>query len=160
MKTTKEALAQVQAAYRAEVEEVAKNLRKRFGPRGLHGMTEGEAEDYNEKRRPPWYRLEALVSRAFGVDKLSHEDVLLLLAVSKHAEPMTGYGWRTPRGWLAEALTWDVLVVARERGYYTILPGEETDPLTWPICVECGHNHRGKGCFCQCKGFRAAQRVA
>jgi len=148
-------LATARAAYLAAVGALAEELRPRFASGELHALTEAEAEDYASTAE---YRIERACGEALGVDEIPHGSVMMLLAVSPHAESIGGYGHRTARDWLEAAVTWDVIATARERGYYTPAEDESTDPLTVRACVNCGHTHNegDGGCYCSCKGFRLA----
>jgi hypothetical protein len=152
------AMQSAKEAYLAAVAKLAEELRPRFASGELHAVTDEEvmvrdgevAED----------RIGDECAAAFRINEIPHEVVMSLLAVSPHAECMTGYGFQTPRGWLITAITWDVIACARGRRYYIPAEGECADPISSPSCVECGHL-RGvhdveEGCYCGCGNFRRA----
>jgi len=56
-----------------------------------------------------------------GDDATAH----MILAVSPSADDTWSADWTSPCYWAVEAVLWDVIFLARERGWYTPPPDEE-----------------------------------
>ena len=127
------------AEYLAEVERFALALRPRFAAGELRAFASGDDERFPGDRwlrEHPMHVLEGLCGEHFGCRATRVAFAyytgpvgpsLMLLAVSPHGEATEG-DWCHVSQWAQEAAAWDVLTVARKRGFYTMAPGEERVP--------------------------------
>lgn len=133
-------LAALRDAYTAEVERLAQQLRPRFASGELRANTSDEYEGAPDLDALPQGRLEAICAEHFGVGvtKIEHENgrveyagdertAYLLLAVSPHTESTCGDVYH-PGYHAQDAAAWDVIALARKRGWYTPAPTECGDP--------------------------------
>jgi hypothetical protein len=123
--------------YLAEVERFAEELRPQFEAGELRGhcAEDLEREDTEEGFRAPFWRLEDLCAAHFGIE-VDHVDgyrverdpatAALILATSPSAEATYDDGQGLPSSHAKQAISWDVLVIARARGWYT--PAEDEEP--------------------------------
>jgi hypothetical protein len=126
------------AAFLAELARFAETLRPQFEAGELRAYRDG---DY-EKIEAPQRKLERLCEAHFGLEVTERRKkdggawidgdttrARLILAVSPRADA-TGEGSDVhPCDHAREAVAWDVIAVARERGWYTSTDDEDPDPL-------------------------------
>jgi hypothetical protein len=131
----------LRAAYLAEVERLAMALRSRFESGELRGFRSGD--DDGGGASPHW-EVERLAAAWFGLEVARDEDgdsgsvtidadaraAHLILAASPHAESTdcAGGGWNHVCYHAHSAAAWDVIALARERGWYVPTADESEDP--------------------------------
>ena len=127
-------------AYRAALERFAATLRPAFESGELRGYREGDDED---GRRSPFWTVERLAAAHFGIELtctpdpagecelLSGDETTahLILAVSPHAAS-TGEAAVHVCAHAMQAVAWDVVSFARERGWYVPDPEEYPEPAS------------------------------
>src|SRR5512133_60901 len=127
-------------AYRAALERFASTLRPAFESGELRGYRDGDDENGG---RSPFWTVEALAATHFGVELtctpdpsgecelLSGDEATahLILAVSPHAAS-TGEGAVHVCAHAMQAVAWDVVSLARERGWYVPEGGEYPEPAS------------------------------
>jgi hypothetical protein len=113
--------------YEAEIARVAATLRARFESGELRAITDEDLEDGDSGATSPMWRIEAAVGEHFrllqpgsreeiceGAGHIAH----MILAVSPSASYTEGAGWHCDAYWASAAATWDVILYAREQGWY------------------------------------------
>jgi hypothetical protein len=123
------------AAYMLEVEQFAETLRPRFESGELRAFT---AADGELGVGSPHFELEELCRAHFRASEIDDVAVALMLQLTPRAQAMAGWG-DTDRARLESAIAWDVIAVARRRGWYVPSPAEHPDPLTVKRCTACHH---------------------
>ncbi|MCM2332760.1 MAG: hypothetical protein NDI82_02300 [Anaeromyxobacteraceae bacterium] len=139
--TKKRAIKSLRAAYLAEVTRFAESLRMRFKAGELRALVD---EDLAQPGRyVPMHELERLVTAHFGLQieevedcpkpgwmtlKGDEDSAHLVLAASMSSDAVED-GSDNIFLWATDAATWDVIRIARARGWYKPLPGECEDPL-------------------------------
>ena len=127
-------------AYRAALERFAATLRPAFEAGELRGYRDGDDED---GRRSPFWTVERLAAAHFGIELVCTPDPAgecellsgdeptahLILAVSPHAAS-TGEAAVHVCAHAMEAVAWDVVSLARERGWYVPEAGEYPEPAS------------------------------
>jgi hypothetical protein len=108
------------AAYFSDLEQLAETLRPEFEAGRLYTWRGSEDDT------PAAYELERLCAAHFGFEG-DEARAHLILAASPHAAA-TGE-WMRPCNHAKEAVAWDVIEIARERGWYTPPKDEAADPL-------------------------------
>jgi len=157
--------AALKAAYLAELERFAETLRPRFESGELRAFR-SPGDDYNrEKGREdyPQEKLERLLATHFGLEETGDKGeggdaaaAYAILAASPRAEVTADEGWNHPIYHAANAVGWDVIALARARGWYTPGRDEEEDPIIAELCPDCGDyswQHEENGCHggdCNC----------
>lgn len=127
----------LRAAYQAEIERFAEQLRPRFEAGELHWIRDSAESE------AAMYRLVELVREHFGLAESEDHSgdtprAHLVLALSAWAEETDEGGWWHPASHAAEAAAWDVLTVARRRGWYVVPPDESPHPAhLWKGCPWC-----------------------
>jgi hypothetical protein len=129
------------AAYLREIEALAEANRGRFLSGELHAGRDLEEEAWSmgdgEETMPGPDRVEALVEQHFGkANEMDAATVAVLLECSPHVPPLAPFGWNSDAQLFVVAAAWDVIAVARERGWYAVTPDEFTDPLLEPAFLE------------------------
>jgi hypothetical protein len=124
----------IRAAYLAEIERLAEKLRPRFEAGELHAITDDELEDDNGRKSAHW-KVERACCVHFGLGVKETEEAgfarlrgdsiagLLVLAGSPSAA-LTQDGWNHVNYWARTAAAWDVILLARARGWCRPLAGE------------------------------------
>ncbi len=111
--------------YLHQVEKIAARLRPRFESGELRGFTDADLQREGEPGSTTWkaplWRLEAIAGRAFGV---TEDNAIAILGVSPSAHGTDFGGWTAHRFHARAALSWDVLRVARARGWTVRGPSE------------------------------------
>jgi hypothetical protein len=116
------------AAYLEALDELAATLRPRFEAGELYAFRDDQ-QDYSGQAR-----IGDACAKHFGLIWSACEDgdtatARMILAASPHA-PVAGVGSDVhPCDHATEAVAWDVIAIARERGWYTPPGGECSDPL-------------------------------
>lgn len=138
--TKKRAIKSLRAAYLAEVTRFAESLRGRFESGELRALVD---RDLERRGYVPMHELERLVTAHFGlqIEKLEdcpkpgwttlngdEDSAHLVLAASASSDAVQN-GSDNIFLWATDAATWDVIRIARARGWYEPLPGECEDPL-------------------------------
>jgi hypothetical protein len=131
----------VRAAYLSEVGRLARALRPRFEAGELRATTDEDLERLRSGvASTPFQELERLCTEHFGLTVVAREkpDATLyegdhvaahaILAVSPSAEDVDVGDWNHPASWAASAVTWDVLRLARSRGWSRLRRDEERRP--------------------------------
>jgi hypothetical protein len=123
--------------YMAEVARLAETLRPRFESGELHAMTDDELEDGENGATAPVWRIEAAAGDYFGLTKGatgqeeqhpltgSEHIAHMVIAVSPSAPYVVDEGWKHVAYEARDAAMWDVILYAREHGWYTPLPTEQ-----------------------------------
>jgi hypothetical protein len=141
-------LPSLREAYRAELERFAETLRPRFESGELRAEREGDyrripgttgwSSDCFTHDSPRW-EIERLAEDYFGVTFTERPmsdgggfdgdsaRAHLVLAASPHAG-FTGEGAEHPCDHARESVAWDVIALARDRGWYVPTPDEFEDP--------------------------------
>jgi hypothetical protein len=101
---------QIRSAYEIEVEALAGELREQFEAGQLYGYRDADPDGGIRA-------LGHVCSLRFALEKLGFTQVHLLLVASPSAE-MTDDNWNDVRQHVAEAIAYDVLRVAIERGWH------------------------------------------
>lgn len=112
-----ELAAKFRPLYLAELERFAETLRPRFESGELHGCTD---DDINAGAR-----LEALCMEHFGLRVVDPATADMILAVSPSAGQASDPNQEVSSFNASYACAWDVLAVARARGWYTPAADEE-----------------------------------
>lgn len=131
----------LRGAYLVELERFGEQLRPRFEAGELRAMV--GADEAVPWAEAPHGKVEAAVRAHFGlmVTKEDLEDgstrrhgntiaAALVLTASPHAEATDGDGFYHLADHATEAAAWDVIALARERGWYTPTEEECEDPNT------------------------------
>lgn len=132
----REAIEEFRPLYLSEIQRLAEQLRPRFESGELHACTDEDLELPRDSVLPH-DRIEEACAERLGliVDEDDEGDRAMaefVLAVSPNAEAMAS-NWTHPCYWARAAACWDVILVARERGWYTPasneqwMPGETAD---------------------------------
>jgi hypothetical protein len=136
----------LRAAYFAELVPFAETLRPRFESGELRAFC-----DCDDPDESPMSVLERLCADRFGLhvtrrtngygyEKFDGDDAAayLILAASPHAEATDDHQ-NHPAYHAVDAVLWDVITLARERGWYTPTIEECEDPAISEECELCGH---------------------
>jgi hypothetical protein len=137
------ALERLRAVYLCEVEEMAEKLRPCFEAGELRAPVDADLErgDQAPGWQSPTDRLEAICAERLGlqVTKTKTDQWMILdadsavahavLMASPTADALGDAGWSHVAFWAQSAAAWDVLRIARSRGWSVPLPGECRDPL-------------------------------
>jgi hypothetical protein len=120
-------------AYLEVLEDLAQALKPRFEAGELYAFRDPDSKpsDYSGLKR-----VEDACSKHFGLgsfesgwDDDNNGTARMILAVSPHTE-VTGEGGEVhPCDHAREAVAWDLIALARERGWYTPTADEFADPL-------------------------------
>jgi hypothetical protein len=150
-------LAGLRTAYLAELERFAEELRPRFEAGELRAGREGDNDWDDPPKNPkptPQDKVDALVAKRFGLEVIEGDSLdgdataaWLILAASPHADPLEDE-WQHPCYHAMVAAGWDLIALARERGWYTPTRDEHEDP-TFGCCDGCGDwitFHEEDGC--------------
>ncbi len=148
-------------AYFAELEAFATPLRPAFEAGELRASS-SPTDDRIPAHEAPQGKLEALAAARFGLETTEWTDeggngwengddatAHAILAVSPHGESLDTSGDAHPALYAQEAVAWDVIALARSRGWYVPDRDEAEDPALVGTCDECGHrlwSHEEDGC--------------
>jgi hypothetical protein len=119
------------AAYLEVLEQLAETLRAGFESGELYAFRDAPGRGDDRGR----WRVEDACSRYFGLgtngdwEAAAAGTARMLLVASPRADVTGDGGDVHPCDHAGEAVAWDVIVIARERGWYTPTPGEAPDPL-------------------------------
>lgn len=129
------------AAYFQELEQFAETLKPGFAAGEFYSFRDDSIPGVSFGGGDGQYALEEACVRHFGlrVEETIHEDgdasyegdsgtAHAILSASPHADS-TGEGAVHPCDHAKEAVAWDVIAIARERGWYTPTPDESKDPV-------------------------------
>lgn len=111
--------------YRPKIERLAEELKAQFVSGELHGYndTDSQRDEDDPTFKASSHRLENELAEELGCGEA--RDGYLILACSQ-SEPLV-YGGSViddPARGAAEAMVYDVIRIARQRGWYTVTPGE------------------------------------
>jgi hypothetical protein len=134
--THRSQLPALRTAYAAEVEQLAEDLRPRFEAGELRGFA---TPDGDGDAPSPFFELERICCAHFRLTELETAALALLTELTPRAEATASAGDLEYVSWLQCALAWDVIAVARARGWYEPTPDEQRDPLTIKRCSSCDH---------------------
>lgn len=109
----------LRAAYLAEVARFAEELRPRFTSGEVRGFLEEDGDSTG-----PADALRYLCGRHFAMKDMAWEEMHAVLAVSPSAEEVDD-AWCEPWHHLREAVAYDVIRIARARGWYAPASDEE-----------------------------------
>jgi hypothetical protein len=128
----------LQAAYLAELERFAETLRPRFESGELRAFRDG---DENAAGTSPQWEVERLCAVHFGLQVTKSENASgweqydgdaatahAILAASPHAEYTADVVYYHPADHATSSAAWDVIALARARGWYVPTPDECEDP--------------------------------
>jgi hypothetical protein len=115
------------AVYRAELERFAETLRPGFAAGTFR------AENDHDEFDSPQLSLENACEEHFGLADADETEAALLLDVSDQAPALADGGWPLLANWAVVAVAWDVIMLARNRGWYTPSADEGGEPLKDPV---------------------------
>jgi hypothetical protein len=139
-------LSALRAEYSVEVERFAESLRSRFEAGELRAFT---TEDGEDGVTSPFFRLEELCCAHFRLAELQAIALALLVELSPRGRAAAGSADTEDVSRLQCAIAWDVIAVARARGWYEPSTTEERDPLTMKRCPACHHLDRAHRPACR-----------
>lgn len=124
---------QLRVVYLEEIEAFAETLRSRFEAGELFGFRDGPCDEWNTEGEE---RIEAAVTAHFGLEvtvdgegyHVGDETMAHVIIAASPSAHEIGDGWTHPNYHARDAALWDVLRVARGRGWYTPAANESTGP--------------------------------
>lgn len=126
------AIEAIRAEYQREIESLAEHLRPRFEAGELHAWREsdhGEGEDRLHKLVTAHFGLEVTesVSGRYRVTSANDAVIHAILSASPTTDA-TSDNWTHPAYHALSAAAWDVINIARARGWYCLPPGDDETP--------------------------------
>jgi hypothetical protein len=155
-------VAALRSAYQEQIAAIANEIRPGFE----WGTFRAYRTDPDDKTGDsPQWKLERLVAERLGLLTTEIRDDFGGIAIDGDEELAYLVLALSPRGCVAntsessdhpcsyarEAASWDVIVFAREHGWYQATSDEVEDPATRSWCPGCGHHaehHDDDGCRC------------
>ncbi len=123
------ALETLRSAWRQEIERFAEELEPRFRLGEFHGLRDPEVDDACEGTAP-FNELERLCEARFAPEGRTTWADAMLGAIASPSGEATADDWADDRFWLRTAAAYDVVRIARARGWFTPTPDEEPPPAS------------------------------